>query len=237
MKLLNRALVVLCAALFLGFVPARANHVDKGVSGKGDINPTTGCSATTGPCVNLVISPTNPNQASWSNFNFDGTTDGTFDLFMVPTTGPATFQLTDPTSATNIFGTFTCGFSPETSPDMGGFCTNIGETIDSTIDSNTSTSFADSFLGPTSFVPNSSGQITLDFTGVVPPALAAEGITYPTEWVFYATAGTATLVTGTGTGGGGAPVPEPASLLLMGSGLVAIGAYKRRRAAAEAEAQ
>jgi PEP-CTERM motif len=204
-----RSLVIL---LFVAVFASSAfpNKIDKGGSGKGQVNPTSfncNLTETTEPCVAFNI--TSPTTATWSNFvpTFDSggtqtgvTQDGPFDLFMVGTASPVTLQLTSPSVT---FGSFLCGFDPTMTDQLKGFCTNIAADA------------GDDLSGLLSSVgPNGLNQVTFDF---VP------GGSLPTSWVFYADAGQASIVEST-------TVPEPATLLLLGSGFLGM-AWKCRREA------
>ena len=110
--MISRIQFVALLTLLVSFlaVPARATRVDRGASGNGVIDPDCVADITTNPaCVQFAqLSST---TAHWENFSLgsDGTTavlDNNFELFMVPTTGPVTFQLTGPSVA---FGSFMCG--------------------------------------------------------------------------------------------------------------------------------
>ncbi len=187
---------------------ALANKLDKGGSGKGQVNPTTfNCNLTeaTEPCVAFNIA--SPTTATWSNFvpTFDSggtqtgvTQDGPYDLFMVSTASPVTLQLTSPSVT---FGSFLCGSDTTMIDQLKGFCTNIAAEA------------GDDLSGFLSSVgPNAINQVTYDF---VP------GGSLPAEWVFYADAGQAGIVESVST-------PEPGTLLMLVSGFLGV-ACKRRR--------
>ena len=196
--LLLLALQILCAG------KAVATRIDQGASGKGEVNPASGCtlanvaSGVTNVCVAFEINT--PSTATWANiiptfdssFNVIGSTEfGPLSLFLVPTTSPFTLQLP---SATADYGSFLCDFDTSMNAQLGGFCTDIpnspGDDLSSFLSS-----------GPVS----PGNQVTFSFVS------GATGL--PADWVFY-TKGVAT--------------PEPSTLLLLSSG-IAVLLRKRRR--------
>lgn len=183
------------AACFV--IPAHAQRLQKVASGKGDVNPSSGCVAggSNTPCV--VFTQTSTNTGQWTNFLFDGTQDGPFDLFLVPTTQNVTFQLTDPNVA---FGDFVCGFDTTMIALLSNFCTDVDESADPA-----------SFLLPNPIAPNGSNQLTFGFIQ------GAVGL--PTDWVFYFPAGDASIVTGSSA------VPEPGTFALLACGLLAMALF------------
>jgi hypothetical protein len=209
MKLFARVASLLIL-LGLALVPADAQRLEKKASGKGQVNPTTGCTTgaennpDTNPCVNFVSTP-GSDIAQWTNVTSATTEDGPYDLFMVPTTQDVTFQITLPTpTSTLAFGSFLCGDDPTMTVQLNGFCTNIDDSAD-----------PGTFLNPNPQAPDAKNQLTFGFTN--PGGL-------PADWVFYFTAGDAAIVGGT--------VPEPGSLALLCCGLLATLAIggKRQRA-------
>lgn len=187
-------------ALAIASLPAFAQRLEKKASGKGDVNPSAGCVAggSNNPCV--VFSTTSATTATWTNFLFDGSTDGPFDLFMVPTTAPVTFQLTGPNVT---YGSFLCGFDSTMTDLLEHFCTNIDDSADPA-----------SFLTSNPANADASNKVLFSFNS------AAAGL--PADWVFYADSGKATIVEGT-TG-----VPEPGTFALLAGGLLGLGAFRRR---------
>ncbi len=98
---------ILLTAMVLIAIPSFAQKLDKKASGKGQVNPSTGCVAgsSNNPCV--IFTQTSSTTGVWTNIISSTVTDGPDYLFMVPTTENVTFQLSGPTVG---FGTFGCGF-------------------------------------------------------------------------------------------------------------------------------
>ena len=130
MHALLRSLVLLLLLLAVGTNSALANKIDKGGSGKGEVNPTTfNCTLTEATAACVAFSETSATTALWTNilpqFDSDGnvisrTEVGPFDLFLVNTPNPVTFQLTSPSVT---FGSFLCGSDPTMTDQLNGFCT------------------------------------------------------------------------------------------------------------------
>jgi hypothetical protein len=201
-KSILRSLVfVLFAACLVS--PAHGQRLQKVASGKGQVNPTGGCvSGSNNPCV--IFTQTSTSTAQWTNVLLDGTVDGPYDLFLVPTTQNVTFQLVNP----NVpFGDFVCGFDTNMIVQLNNFCTNVDETADPA-----------SFLLPNPLVPNGSNQLTFGFIQ------GAVGL--PADWVFYFPAGDASIVTTT------TPVPEPRTLTLLAVALLGLALLAGKRALA-----
>src|ERR1700730_13140095 len=176
----------LLASLILAASPAIAGStkVDRGASGKGDVNPSSpnDCSdanvssGTVQACVNFQ--QLSDSFANWANLTtkFDNNGNpvgvnllGPFDLFLVPTTGPVTFQFLG--NDVN-FGSFLCDFDSTMNAQLNGFCTDIpnapGDDLSGFLSSNPSG-------------PDAKNQATFDFV---------KGVTgLPPSWVFYATSG------------------------------------------------
>jgi PEP-CTERM motif len=196
----NPMRMFLCfGVLTLISTPAFANHIDKKVSGQGQFN-VAGCPGpSVNPCVNF-----NPNlvtnTATWENFLFDGSVDGNYDVFKIPTTQSATFQLN---SLVPNYGSFLCGFDTTMFANMSGFCSNILDSED----------------------PNNYVTFTTNGTKVTLTFNSTPGDLPPT-WAFFADVSTNPVLL---TGGGGSSVPEPTTLALLGFGLAAAGLKKRFR--------
>jgi len=199
MKALLRFTFLLASAAIL-VLPVSAQRLDKKASGLGQVNPTTGCSAGSSntPCV--VFAQSSTTQGQWTNFLFGGGQDGPYDLFTVPTTQDVTFQLTGSNVA---FGSFLCGFDTTMITQLGGFCTNIADTADPA-----------TFLSLDPLLPDGSNQVTFGFNP------GTTGL--PADWVFYFTAGDASIAQST------VATPEPATLTLLAGGLFVLGNFKRR---------
>lgn len=193
MKSIFRSMAFIALAVVF-VIPAQAQRMQKVASNKGDVNPSSGCVAggSNNPCV--VFTQTSTNTGQWTNFLFDGTQDGPFDLFLVPTTQNVTFQLTDPNV---VFGDFICGSDQDNMLILlNNFCTQVDEAADPA-----------SFLLPNPVAPDSNKQLTFGFIQ------GATGL--PTDWVFYFPAGDAAIVTGSSA------VPEPGTFALLACGLLA----------------
>jgi hypothetical protein len=202
MKAILRFAILLMATV-LTVVPGFAQKLDKKASGKGQVNPTTegGCVAgsANNPCV--IFTQTSSTTGVWTNIISSTITDGPDYLFMVPTTGDVTFQLSGPTVA---FGSFECGFDSTMTMQLNGFCTNIPDADDPS-----------TYLTLDPAAVNASNQVTFGFNS------AASGL--PTDWVFYTTDKSATIVTGS-TG-----VSEPSTLGLLVCALLAFGLLSSRQ--------
>lgn len=197
-------------ALLVSFlaIPARATRVDRGASGNGVIDPDCVADITTNPaCVQFTqLSST---TAHWENFSLgsEGTTavlDNNFELFMVPTTGPVTFQLTGPSVA---FGSFMCGLDGDFGTIDSGMLTSLNNFCNTFPDPS-------QILNPNPNNPDGSNKVLFNF-------ISSSNL--PSEWVFYSTFGDASIVPSTVT------APEPSSMLLLGSGLLALCGGLRRR--------
>jgi hypothetical protein len=201
---LRSAALFLILALLL--VPAQAQRLEKKASGAGQVNPSGGCTpgSINNPCV--VFDQTSGTTAQWTNIISGTSTDGPYDLFMVPTSQNVTFQVTN---AGLAFGSFLCGDDPTMTTQLNGFCTNIADSDD-----------PGQFLGPNPNSPNGSNQLTFGFH------TSPTQSDFPSEWVFYFTAGDASIATG---GGGGNGVPEPSSFALLAAGLLAFAIFGSRR--------
>jgi hypothetical protein len=188
--------------LALLIVPARAQRLEKKASGNGQVNPSGGCTpgSSNNPCV--IFDQTSATTAQWTNINSATSTDGPYDLFMVPTSQNVTFQVTNPGLA---FGSFLCGFDSTMTTQLNGFCTNIPDSDDPA-----------AFLNPNPNSPNSKNQLTFGFQNATD---------FPSEWVFYFTAGDASIA----TGGGGNGVPEPSTFALLAAGLLGFAIFGSKR--------
>ena len=200
MKALLRFTTLLALATLIAF-PASAQRLDKKASGKGQVNPLGGCVAgsANNPCVIFSL-PTSSTPAQWTNILSATSTDGPYDLFMVPTTQDVTFQLTGSTVA---FGSFLCGDDSTMIGLLGNFCTNIADTADPA-----------TFLSLDPLLPDGSNRVTFGFNP------GATGL--PADWVFYFSSGDASIVQNT------VATPEPATLTLLAGGLLLLGKFKRR---------
>jgi hypothetical protein len=194
-------LSVLLVLTALAVLPAFAQRLEKKASGKGQVNPLTGCSdgSSNAPCV--IFTQTSPTTGQWTNILFGGGQDGPYDLFLVPTSQNVTFQLT----GSNVtFGSFLCGLDPTMTSRLNRLCTNIDDSADTA-----------SFLNPNPSAPDASKKVTFGFLS------GAAGL--PADWVFYFTAGDAKIVTGSTT------VPEPGTIALLACGLFAMVMLGRKR--------
>ncbi len=191
--------LILMAGLLLS--PAFAQRLEKKASGKGQVNPSTGCSdgSSNDPCV--VFTQSSATTGQWTNFLFGGGKDGAYDLFQVPTTQDVTFQLT---GSSVTFGSFLCGFDGTMFSTLNGLCTNIDDSADTA-----------SFLSPNPSAPDASNKVTFGF---LPGAT-----NLPADWVFYFSAGDAQIVPTTTT------APEPGTIALLACGLCAIAMLGRKR--------
>ncbi len=198
-SILRFATLIVLTALVL--TPSFAQRLEKKASGKGQVNPASGCSdgSSNTPCV--LFNQTSSTTGQWTNFLFGGGKDGAYDLFLVPTSQNVTFQLT---GSSVTFGSFLCGFDSTMTTQLNGFCTNIDDSAD------TST-----FLNPNPSSPNASNQVTFGFLP------GATGL--PADWVFYFTAGDAKIISGSTS------VPEPGSLALLACGLFVMIMFGRKR--------
>lgn len=191
--------IILCFGFLVVIsAPVFANHIDKGVSGKGQFN-VAGCP---GPLVNPCVTFTPnlvTNTATWQNYLPDGTLDGNFDVFKIPTTQSATFQLN---SLVPDYGSFLCGFDTTMFSNMSGFCSNILDSED----------------------PNNYVTFTTNGTKVTLTFNSTPGDLPPT-WAFFADVSTKPIL----VTGGGTSVPEPATLALLGLGLAGAALKKRFR--------
>lgn len=215
----SRSVSVLCILSVLLFAASSASansiRADKGASGKGQVFTDGTCNASSSlniiPCVSF--SQVSTDQATWTNFVLSASNtiipDGPYDLFRVTTTGPVTLQFLPGVDA--VFGSFLCGFQDDMSAQLGGFCTNLGTDVDAGSD-------LSAFLSANPSSADAAGKATFNFVQ------GATGL--PQTWVFYATAGQATISTGSTN------VPEPASFVLLGAGAAVLGLFRRRRIAA-----
>ncbi|HWZ96499.1 MAG TPA: PEP-CTERM sorting domain-containing protein [Candidatus Dormibacteraeota bacterium] len=208
-----------CAILFsflvllvFSTIPTLANGIkaDLSASGKGQVNPSGGCTAANidsfVECVNFDTSGAVP---TWTNIVLNTstnvvTTTGPFDIFLVNGITTGTQVTLTLTGASDVFGSFFCGNDPTMTAQLGGFCADPNDLL------------GEDASGIFSQVPDGTGaQQTFVFNGSAPGS-----------WVFYATAGDATIST---SNGGTTSAPEPGTLLLVvaGAGLLAIGKLRR----------
>lgn len=186
---------ILLVAVVLLTAPGFAQKLDKKASGKGQVNPTTGCVAgsANNPCV--IFTQTSSTTGVWTNIISSTITDGPDYLFMVPTTTDVTFQLS---SSTVGFGSFECGFDSTMTAQLNNFCANIPDSDDPSI-----------YLSLDPAAVNGLNQVTFGFNS------SASGL--PADWVFYTTDPNSTIVAGT------AGVPEPGTLTLLACAAFAFG--------------
>jgi hypothetical protein len=196
MKSLLRFVPILALAALVA-LPASAQRADKIASSRGDVVPFAECtSAATLPCMSINPSPPTSNTVEFVNFG-NGLENADWDLFMVPTSqGSVTFSST-------LVGSFLCGTSFNPS-QLSGFCTATGD----------SDAGSDQFL--TSAPGPGANQLTFSF---IPGA-----VNLPAEWIFFADAGTASIVSGS------TATPEPPTVALVaGALLFALAKMKRLR--------
>jgi hypothetical protein len=207
MKFILRPISLLIALAVLLVIPVSAQRLDKKASGRGDINPATGCPGlgdpNNTPCVVFTSSTT---TATYDNFLFGGGEDGPYDLFMVPLTQNVTFQVTAPDPSKVVFGSFLCG-DDSSAGQLNGFCAN-------TIDPN---AVSDAFLSLNPAALNAANQATFGFK----PGAAA-GLTSG-EWVFFFTENDAKII------GNPTSMPEPSTYVLLAVGLLVLLGAKRLR--------
>ena len=215
------ALFSLLSFFVFSCTPSFANGVraDLGASGKGVVNPTGGCVATieTNPaCVDFSTSGTLP---TWTAFQLISTDPdvvditGPYNLFVVSGISSITFQLT----GNAAYGSFLCGTDPSMITALSGNCTDIAldpptNPLDPPLDLTGFLAEDDSNLAALN-------QVTFNFlNGSIG---TPNGI-----WVFYATAGDASILS---TTGGTTPTPEPGTLFLLaaGAGLLAVAKLRR----------
>ena len=212
-KLRCISILALLAIFSLSASPVFASAIrsDLGASGKGQVNPSVGCTAAniadTVQCVNFDTSGAVP---TWTNIFEDFSTDppgvvttGPYDIFLVNGITNGTQVTLTFTGLSDVFGSFLCGNDPTMTAQLLGFCADP----DNSLGDDPSSIFSQ--------LPNAtdaSNKATFIFND-----------TAPGTWVFYATHGDATISTGNGTS-----VPEPSSLLLLAAGLVLAGLKLRR---------
>lgn len=204
-------LLSLLAVFSLSTSLAFANGIkaDLSASNKGVQNPDCAGTILDNPAC-FQFSQGSATQATWESFQLTDFTTGAFttlgpyDLFLVNGITAGTQVTLTLASATDAFGSFFCGDDSSMTDTLAGFCADPTNAL-----------FEDA-SGIFSQVPNGSGgpQQAYTFNGNAPGS-----------WVFYATAGDATISTSNGT----VSTPEPGTLFLLaaGAGLLALAKHRR----------
>jgi hypothetical protein len=201
----------LLAVFSLATSTAFANgiKVDLSASNKGVQNPDCASTILDNPAC-FQFNQGTDTQANWEAFSLTDfttgafTTLGPFDLFLVNGITAGTQVTLTLASAADAFGSFFCGDDASMTGILAGFCADPTDAL-----------FEDA-SGIFSQVPDGTGgaQQTFIFNGNAPGS-----------WVFYATAGDATISTSNGT----TSTAEPGTLLLLaaGAGLLALAKLRR----------